>query len=99
MATEEGRNRLVQTHWDDEIREQFRVTICVLCNDRTGLLADISGKLSSMRIPIYALNTSIQDGQSSIIMTIGVSGKEHLQVITDKLRKVRGVISITRVGE
>ena len=99
MATEEGRNRLVQTHWDEEIREQFRVTICVLCNDRTGLLADISGKLSSMRIPIYALNTSIQDGQSSIIMTIGVSGKEHLQVITDKLRKVRGVISITRVGE
>ena len=99
MESEEGRARLVKTEWDDSANEQFRSTIVINCLDRTGLLADISGKLSSMHIPIYALNTNVSsDRRTTITTTIGVSRREHLDSVVEKLRKVKSVLDIQRVN-
>ena len=99
MESEEGRARLVKTEWDDSANEQFRSTIVINCLDRTGLLADISGKLSSMHIPIYALNTNVSsDKRTTITTTIGVSRREHLDSVVEKLRKVKSVLDIQRVN-
>ena len=99
MESEEGKARLVHTEWDDSANEQFRATIIVHCLDRTGLLADLSGKLSSMHIPIYALNTqSTVDKRFSINITIGVSRREHLDSVVEKLKKIRSVLDIQRVN-
>ena len=99
METEEGRARLVKTEWDDSANEQFRSTIVINCLDRTGLLADISGKLSSMHIPIYALNTNVSsDKRTTITTTIGVSRREHLDSVVEKLRKVKSVLDIQRLN-
>ena len=99
MESEEGRARLVRTEWDDSANEQFRATIIVHCLDRTGLLADLSGKLSSMHIPIYALSTqSTVDRRFSINITIGVSRREHLDSVVEKLKKIRSVLDIQRVN-
>ncbi|MDO5138468.1 MAG: TGS domain-containing protein, partial [Oscillospiraceae bacterium] len=99
MESEEGRARLVRTEWDDSANEQFRSTIIIHCLDRTGLLADISGKLSSMHIPIYALNTDVStDKRTTITTTIGVSRREHLDSVVEKLRKVKSVLDIQKVN-
>ena len=99
MESEEGRARLVRTEWDDSANEQFRATIIVHCMDRTGLLADLSGKLSSMHIPIYALNTQVTtDRRFSINITIGVSRREHLDSVIEKLKKIKSVLDIQRVN-
>ena len=99
MESEEGRARLVRTEWDDSANEQFRSTIIINCLDRTGLLADISGKLSNMHIPIYALNTNVSaDKRTTITTTIGVSRREHLDSVIEKLKKVRSVLDIQSVS-
>ena len=99
MESEEGRARLVRTEWDVSAQEQFRSTIVINCMDRTGLIADISGKLSAMHIPIYALSTgSTPERKFSITTTIGVSGREHLDSVIEKLRKVKSVLDIQRIN-
>lgn len=99
MESEEGRARLVRTQWDDSANEQFRSTIVIQCLDRTGLLADVSGKMSSMHIPIYALNTATStDKRCTITATIGVSGREHLDSVIEKLKKIRSVLDIQRIN-
>ncbi len=97
MLTEEGRNRIVKASWDSSIKEQFHATVNIVCQDRTGLIADLSGRLSSSRIPIFGMNTSmLQDGRYLITLSIGVNGSEHLKSVLDKLSKVKGVVEIRR---
>lgn len=99
MSTEDGRARMVAAKWDDSIEEQFRADLVIYCLDRTGMIADVSGKLSSLHIPIYSMNTSPEsDYQHAIRLSIGVSGKEHLESTLDKLRKIKGVLSVERTG-
>ena len=97
LENPESRARLVETEWDENAKEQFRANIIINCLDRTGLIADVSGKLSSMRIPIYSLTTSVtKDKKHSINMTIGVSGREHLDSVIEKLDKINGVMEILK---
>ena len=97
QSTEEGRNRIVKARWDDGITEQFKASIGITCLDRTGLLADISGKLSNLHIPIYAIQTySTTDRKAVMNLTLGVSGSEHLTATIEKLKKIKGVLEITR---
>ena len=89
--------RYVNVYWENEINESFQATLELVCNDRTGLLADVTIALSSMRIFIHTLNSrEIQNAQAVVTATIDVSGKEHLNSIINRLRSIRGVISIDR---
>ena len=100
MNTEDGRARMVRAKWDSGVKEQFKADLAITCLDRTGMIADISGKLSSLHIPIYSLNTgSAGDTRYNISLSIGVSGKDHLESTLDKLRKIKGVLEVERIGE
>lgn len=101
MNTEDGRARMISAKWDAGVKEQFRADLMIYCMDRTGMIADISGKLSSLHIPIYSMNTASggeADGRNSIALSIGVSGKDHLQSTLEKLRKIKGILSVERNG-
>ena len=95
MNTEDGRARMISARWDSSVQEQFKADLEITCLDRTGMIADISGKLSSLRIPIYSLNTG---AEGSIKLSIGVSGKDHLDSTLEKLRKIKGVLAVERIG-
>lgn len=97
ISTAEEPERYVNVYWENEIRDTFQATLELVCNDRTGLLADVTIALSSMRIFIHTLNSrEIQNAQAVVTATIDVSGKEHLNSIINRLRSIRGVISIDR---
>lgn len=97
ISTAEEPERYVNVYWENEIRDTFQATLELVCNDRTGLLADVTIALSSMRIFIHSLNSrEIQNAQAVVTATIDVSGKEHLESIINRLRSIRGVISIDR---
>lgn len=42
-------------YWEDEVGEAFRSTLQITATDRTGLLADVTIKLSDMHIFIHSL--------------------------------------------
>ena len=53
--------------------------------------------LGDMRVPIYSLTArAAEQGRARMSVTVGITNTEHLNNVVAKLRKIRGVISVTR---
>lgn len=97
ISKAEEPERYVNVYWENEIKESFRATLEIISNDRTGLLADVTIALSSMRIFIHTLNSrEISNGQAVVTTTIDINNKEHLDFVIKRLRSIKGIISISR---
>ncbi len=91
--------RWLRAYWDKNVKEEFKCTLHIVCINRVGMIADISGLLASMRIMINDLNTrNYSDGRSSFLITVSVNGVEHLKTLIEKLSKVEDVLEIERTG-
>ena len=90
--------RWVSAHWEDEIHESFLSTLEIVCNDRTGFLADVTRELSNMRIFITMLNTrELKNNQAVVTVTIEINNMDHLRSVMSHLAQINGIVSITRV--
>ena len=96
-STAEEPERYVRVYWKGEVKENFLSTLSIECIDRTGLLADVTMALSSMKIYIHELNTrNIKGGRAVITATITVSNREHLEYIVNRLNQIEDVVEIKR---
>ena len=90
--------RWVDAHWDNEIHESFQSTLEIVCNDRTGFLADVTRELSNMRIFIHMLNSrELKDNQAMVTVTIEINNMDHLRSVMAHLAQINGIVSITRI--
>ncbi len=91
-------DRWVDVYWQGEVKEEFKSTLHIVANDRTGLLADITVQLSNMRLFIHGLNsrTIKNTGTAVVSATITINGMDHLKSVIERLSKIDGVISIDR---
>lgn len=97
ISLAEEPERYVSVRWENEINESFRSTLEIITNDRTGLLADVTIALSSMRIFIHSLNSrQIEDGRAMVTATIDINNREHLDMVIKRLQSIRDIISIKR---
>lgn len=95
LKDEENRGRFVSAKWSKDVNERFDYTLSIYAEDRIGLVADISSQLNSMRVPIKMLNArEAKDGMAEIIITAMITGKDHLNSIIDRLRKIEGITEI-----
>ena len=90
--------RWVNAHWAGDVKDDFKSTLHILAVDRGGLLADVTQRLSNMKIFIHALNSRQERGSGNAIIsaTISINGLPQLQNIIERLGKIPGVISIDR---
>ncbi len=97
ISKAEEPERYVNVTWENEIKENFRATLEILVNDRTGLLADITIALSSLRIFIHTLNSrELPNSQACVTATIDVSGKEQLELVVKRIESIKDVVSVKR---
>ena len=90
--------RWVNCYWEDGVGEALRSTLQITAIDRTGLLADVTIKLSNMHIFIHSLNSrETGDGKAVVTATIDVMGKNHLRGVLSKLSDINGIEEIKRV--
>lgn len=90
--------RWVNCYWEDSVGDAFRSTLQIVANDRTGLLADVTIKLSNMHIFIHSLNSrETGDGKAVVTATIDVTGKNHLRGVISKLGEISGIEEIKRL--
>lgn len=90
--------RWISCYWEDEAGEAFRSTLQITANDRTGLLADVTIKLSNMHIFIHSLNSREAGGGKAVVTaTIDVTGKNHLRGVISKLSDINGIEEIKRL--
>ncbi len=96
----ENKERWIKAHWSGTPSDSFRVTIDIISEDRTALLADITTVISANHLPIYEINARfLKNGNANILVTIEVSGTEQLKNIIGRIEKVHGVISAERTGK
>ena len=51
-----------------------------------------------MRVPIYSLDArSADQGRARMTLTVGINNTEHLNNVVLRLKKVRDVMSVTRI--
>ena len=94
ISKSEEPERWVSCYWEDEVGEAFRSTLQITATDRTGLLADVTIKLSDMHIFIHSLNSR---EAGVVTATIDVMGRNHLRGVISKLSDINGTIEVKRL--
>lgn len=91
--------RWLSAKWAESINTYFSTSIEVKANDRTGLVADLSGQLGNMKIHIHNMSSrSFGNGRAVINFSITVRDKSHLRDIISRLLAVKGVVSVDRTS-
>ncbi len=98
MANPENSGRWLPARWDNDKQEDYKATLELVAMDRANLLGDVTMALSELRVPIYALNArSVDNGRATITATLGIANLAHLNNVVQRLRRIRDMISVTRI--
>ena len=89
--------RWVRVHWAGEVKEEFKCTLEITAEDRSGLLADITQQLFNMHLFIHSLNSrELKDNRAVITATTTIDGLDQLRNIIDRLSKIKGILTVRR---
>ena len=90
--------RILDINWDVSHETKYTVGIRVLCEDRPGLMANISSVLSDSGVNISQVNASGEDGgMATCRLKIGIKSLDQLKGILEKIEKIRGVTQVERI--
>jgi len=94
-------DRKIDVEWARNTAKTFPVRLLVRTNNRPGLLAKLTGLLSSDDANIRSLEakTDIGDDQESALieMTIDIKDKAQLEKLTAGIRRIAGIRDVERV--
>lgn len=93
------RQRLMEADWQEERKngEKYLAEIQIFCNNRTGLLADISKVFTERNIDVQSINSRTSKQEiATISMSFMIGGKDELTKLVDKIRMIDSVIDIVR---
>lgn len=90
--------RRIDVRWDMESAVARSVALRVVCDDRQGLLANVSNVLSDAGVNITQVAAKVIDvGTAVVNLKIAVESLEQLQKMIQKLERVKGVNRVERV--
>jgi GTP pyrophosphokinase len=90
--------RRVPVTWESAPGEMRSVKVRVVSEDRPGLLAAVSNKISAEGVNIDSgqISTS-DDGRAIQLFELEVKDKKHLDGVLRQIAKIRGVLTVERV--
>ena len=89
--------RWLPVQWTNNTTALIPTSIEVIAVDRVGLVFDITKILSESHIQIvHSASRNLRNGNAIFEASVQVAGTDQLKTIMDKLRKIRGVISVER---
>ena len=89
--------RWIPAYWDAERTTRFDSTVSILGLNRDGIVADLTILLSNLHVSVHAIMAKeTKDGNCSIVITIGVESREHLENVITRIKKLSGVFSVER---
>ena len=98
---EADRVRIMEADWQEEREkgEKYLVEIQIFCNNRTGLLADISKIFTERNIDVQSMNSRTSKQEiATISMSFMIGGKDELNKLVDKIRMIDSVLDIVRAS-
>jgi len=92
-------DRWYDIQWTEDCNTQLQTSFEVTAIDRVGLVHDISEVLMDARVPIiHSSSRMLKNGNALFESTIVISSTEQLKNLFDKLRRIKGVISVERAS-
>lgn len=89
--------RWMDVQWTDNEQTALQTSIEVIAVDRVGLVFDISAILMEARIPIvHSTSRNLKNGNALFQATITIAGTDQLKNLMEKLKRIKGVISVER---
>lgn len=99
LASSPDSARWISVRWAKLPTAGFTASLTVTSLDRMSLIADITMALSNMRIMIHSMNTrTLKDSTALVYLNISVNSTEHLNSVVARLKKVDGVLDVTRAN-
>ncbi len=89
--------RCVIVEWDVDKDKQFLVSLYILCQNRKGMLADISKAITDTDTDIVGVDIRREDNLANGYIMVQIQNLRHLTRVMNKISAVKGVISVTRL--
>ena len=99
--TDAERVRLIEAEWqaDAELEElgEYFTEIKIFCNDKPGILVDVSRVFAERDINILGLHSrSNKQGVATIEVAFNTKGRQQIQNLIERLRQIDNIIEIQR---
>src|SRR5579871_4436837 len=91
--------RKIDVEWarDDSTPTAYPVKLTVFCDDRFGMLKNITGVIGDAKTNIRNIEAQTGNGQASVDAVLDVADLHHLEQIIAGLRKIPGVHDVQRL--
>ncbi|MGH9350450.1 MAG: RelA/SpoT family protein [Vicinamibacterales bacterium] len=93
--------RRIEVEWDKASGDQasYTVRLTMQVEDRKGMLAEISAKVSDINTNITTMEARTgEDMQARIDMTVEISDVKHLEKVIKSIKAVQGVLGVERAA-
>ncbi len=93
--------RRIDVEWDTTTSDQapYTVRLTMQVEDRKGMLAEISAKVSGINTNITNMEARTgEDQQARIDMTVEISDVKHLERVIKSIKGVQGVLGVERTA-
>lgn len=91
-------NRMIEVSWDTANDEIYTVELEIVCEDKTGVLADLIAVPAEMKLNLHSIHAVPNKTNKTSTVNLGVEvvNAAQVQTIMNKLRRVENVYSVTR---
>ena len=91
--------RIVEVQWGDASHQLQKAAVRIVCQDRKGLLAEITAAITQLNVNIVGAHTAsnMRDNRAILKLVMLIEGSEQLNMILNRLETIPGIISLSRV--
>ncbi|MFC3094596.1 GTP diphosphokinase [Alteromonas sediminis] len=92
--------RAIEVNWAHSLAVSFETTIILFCNDRDGMLRDITTVVANEGVGLLGVNSqSLKHNMTAQInLSLEVKNAAELTKLVGKLRQIQGVLDVKREG-
>ena len=89
-------DRLIDVNWDKNIDYTFYSYLNILCENRNGMVSDISNVIQNMKTSIASINMKTNGAivQGNIIII--VDNLKHAKNVIKRIKEIKGIIKVDR---
>lgn len=89
--------RWVKVRWAASADSDFKAVLHISAIEREGLLADVTSQLAAMHVTIHAISAGEpRDDRAEIRLTVAVHSVAHLDLVIERLSRIKGVTEVAR---
>lgn len=91
-------SRVIEVNWDIGLDKVYTVQIEIVCNDKTGMLAELFALPAEMKVNITSLTAKANKSNKTSLVNMGLDVRNSQQVaqIMTKIRRMKDVYSVSR---